>query len=164
MRTITTILIILTLATFAHADKAKILEDVSAGFNIPPGLLLTMCERESGPREDHKQILRPESLHDGGAGAGACGMKLSTAARILGRPVTRKDLTNVPFSAVISARYLTEKKWCGRWKRWEARVLCYRIGHNHRGVYKYRKTPWHKLPHTWGTYKIFKRWTELHGG
>ncbi len=141
----------------------KTLERISAGFGIPSGLLLTLCERESGPRDDKRQVLRPKAIHDGGKGSGACGMKLTTAALVLGRGVTRKELQNVAFGAVISARYLTEKRWCGRWSSWVARVLCYRVGPTHRVLARVDKTPWWKLPRWWGTRKIFERWEHLHG-
>lgn len=145
------------------AHKNSVLNQISEGFGIPKGLLLTMCERESGPRKDKKQILKPKAIHDGGQGAGACGMKLATARLVLRRPVTKRELRNIPFTAVISARYLTDKRWCGRWKRWEARVLCYRVGHNRTSPAIVDNMDWRKMPKWWGTYKIFKRWERLHG-
>ncbi len=158
---ITVLLLLLIWAPAMGVQKGITLERVSSGFGIPRGLLLTMCEREGGPREDKKQILKPKKVHDGGKGSGACGMKLSTARLILRRPVSRKELQNIPFSAVLSARYLTEKRWCGRWQRWETRVLCYRVGPYHKVLPELELTTWKKLPRWWGTYKIFKRWKEL---
>ena len=163
MRTFSIALLLLLMSSFVSFGSS-VLEEVSAGFGIPRGLLLTICERESGPREDKKQILRPKAVHDGGAGSGACGMWMDTASLILGRQVSKLELQSLPFTAVLSARYLTEKRWCGRWKRWEARVLCYRVGHNHRILARIDKMPWQTMPKWWSTYKIFKRWGQLHGG
>lgn len=151
-------------STNAHPPVVGVVERVSVGFGIPAGLLLTLCERESGPREDSQQVLRPEADHDGGAGAGACGMKLETARRILNvRVVTKEQLHNLAFTAVLAARYLSDEQWCGRWLRWETRVLCYRVGPNHRVLAKMDRELWKNMPTWWGTYKIFKRWRELHG-
>lgn len=146
-----------------EAHNNKVFEDVSLGFGIPRGLLVTLCERESGAREDKKQVLLPGLSHDGGKGAGACGMNLETAAMIVGRKVSRKELENLSFSAVVSSRYLTEPKWCGKWERWEARVFCYRVGHNHKATKGLKNRAWKELPEWWGTHKIFKRWSELYG-
>ncbi len=158
-----TIVVFLFFNSLAMGHSNRIYEQISAGFGIPRGLLLTMCERESGAREDKMQVLRPKITHDGGAGAGACGMKIATATRVLGRPVTRQELQEIPFSAVLSARYLTDERWCGRWARWEVRVLCYRVGPNHRVLPRMQGVSWERMPKWWGTHKIFKRWSALHG-
>lgn len=162
------ILLISLLLLLAGANVvlgSGVLEEVSVAFRIPRGLLLTMCEREGGAREDKRQVLNPTAVHDGGAGSGACGMKLETARLVVGRVVTRKELESTPFTAVVAARYLTEKRWCGRYKRWETRVLCYRVGPNHKMLPRIDRNNirWQDMPLWWGTHKIFKRWKELHG-
>ncbi len=144
--------------------QGGVLDEIGAAFGVPKGLLLTMCERESGPREDRRQVLRPRLSHDAGAGAGACGMKFETARLVLGRGVTREEMRGIPFTAVLAARYLTERRWCGRWKRWETRVLCYRVGPNRTALLaRVDEEGLLDPPKWWGTVKIFKRWRELHG-
>ncbi len=162
MRVLFLILFLAGSVAMAH-PKPSMVERVAVGFGIPAGLLLTLCERESGAREDERQVLRPMATHDGGQGSGACGMKMETARQIIGRRVTKVQLQDLVFTAVLAARYLTEVKWCGRWQQWETRVLCYRVGPEHRVLARVEKMPWYSMPEWWGTRKIFERWRKLHG-
>ena len=143
-------LLLVSLVHGAAPLNQAILRDMEGFYNMQPRMLIEIRSEESS---DGANTLD----HDGGLGCGDFGMKMETASRVLGSPVSCVMLQDPLFAAWLAARYLTEPAFCGRYRTWTIRVLCYRTGENSDAVARWKHRHWRALPKDFATRWIMAR-------